>query len=121
MESQVAPVDVELTVVGEVVVDHKGDLLHVNATRPHICSDEHPATLQGEETAKIRKVQVSLSPALTTPELFHDGVSLLLWHVAVHGAHGEVRLPHLLCQPVHLPLGVAEDNCLNNADLVSSQ
>ena len=45
--------DVELTVVGEVVVDHKGDLLHVNATRPHICRDEHPATLQGEETAKL--------------------------------------------------------------------
>ena len=109
--------DVELTVVGEVVVDHKGDLLHVNATRPHICRDEHPATLQGEETAKIMKVQVS--PALTTPELFHNGVSLLLWHVAVHGAHGEVRLPHLLGQPVHLPLGVAEDNCLNNPDLVS--
>ena len=61
---------------------------------------------------------VAESPALTAPELLHDCVSLLLWHVSVHGANSEVGLPHLLCQPVHLPLGVAEDNCLKNANLV---
>ena len=55
---------------------------------------------------------VAESPALTAPELLHDCVSLLLWHVSVHGANGEVGLPHLLRQPVHLPLGVAEDHRL---------
>ena len=39
----VPPVDVELTVVGKVIVDHQGDLLHVNSTRPHVCCDQHPA------------------------------------------------------------------------------
>lgn len=45
-------------------------------------------------------------------EFAHDGVTLLLRHVAVHGAHCEVVLPHLLSQPVHLPLGVAENDRL---------
>ena len=57
---------------------------------------------------------VAESPALTAPELLHDCVSLLLWHVSVHGADGEVGLPHLLRQPVHLALGVAEDDCLRD-------
>ena len=45
-------------------------------------------------------------------ELSHDGVSLLLGHVSVHAGHGEVVLSHLLSQPLHLPLGVAEDDSL---------
>ena len=64
---------------------------------------------------------VAESPALTAPELLHDCVSLLLWHVSVHGADGEVGLPHLLRQPVHLPLGVTEDHRLNNACQVSNK
>jgi hypothetical protein len=48
----------------------------------------------------------------TPPELAHDGVALLLRHVAVHCGHRKVVLPHLLRQPVHLPLGVAEDDGL---------
>lgn len=51
-------------------------------------------------------------------ELLHDGLPLLLWHVAVHGGHGEVGLPHLLRQPVHLPLGVAEDDGLRDGQRV---
>lgn len=44
---------------------------------------------------------VSWSPG-SGSELLHDGLSLLLRHVSVHGRHSEVGLPHLLCQPVHL-------------------
>ena len=61
---------------------------------------------------------VAESPALTAPELLHDCVSLLLGHVAVHGAHSEVRLPHLLREPVHLTLGVAEDDGLGDGESV---
>ena len=57
-------------------------LLHVDAPRPHVGGDEHPV--------------------LATPELLHDGVPLLLGHVPVHGRHREVRLPHLLGEPIHL-------------------
>jgi hypothetical protein len=46
------------------------------------------------------------------PEVFHDGVSLFLRHVSVHGTDGEVGLAHLFGQPVDLPLGVAEDDGL---------
>ncbi len=52
------------------------------------------------------------------PEVFHDGVSLFLRHVSVHGADGEVGLAHLLSQPVDLPLGVAEDDGLYKKKLV---
>ena len=89
--------DVELTVVGQIVVDDQGDLLHVDATRPHVCRDE--------------------DAGLAAPELLHDGVSLLLRHVSVHGAHSEVCLPHLLSEPVDLALGVAEDDRLCEKNL----
>jgi hypothetical protein len=36
-------VDVELTVVGQVVVDDQRDLLHVNAARPHVSGDQDTA------------------------------------------------------------------------------
>merc|ERR1719500_1750425 len=87
-----------VTVVGEVIVDHQRNLLDVNATSPHVCCDQHPA--------------------LATPELLHNGISLLLRHVTVHRAHREVGLPHLLCQPVDLPLCVAEDHCLGDSESV---
>ena len=90
--------DVELTVVGKIVVDDEGDLLHVNTTGPHVSGDQ--------------------DTRLAAPELLHDGVSLLLGHVAVHGAHSEVRLPHLLREPVHLTLGVAEDDGLGDGESV---
>ena len=35
------PVNVELTVVREIIVDHQGDLLDIDPTSPHISSDEH--------------------------------------------------------------------------------
>jgi hypothetical protein len=36
-------VDVELTVVGQVVVDDQRHLLHVNAARPHVSGYQHTA------------------------------------------------------------------------------
>ena len=88
------PVDVELTIVWEVIVDDQGHLLDINATCPDISCDE--------------------DTRLSTPELLHDRVPLFLGHVAVHRAHGEVGLPHLLGEPVHLALGVAEDDGLGD-------
>ncbi len=52
------------------------------------------------------------------PEFLHDGVPLLLRHITVHAGDGEVSLPHLLREPVHLPLGVAEDDGLGNGERV---
>ena len=60
-------------------------LLHIKAARPHIGGDE--------------------DAGVAASELAHDGVALLLRHVAVHGAHCEIVLPHLLRQPVHLCSG----------------
>ena len=37
----ISPVDVELTVVGQVVVDDQGNLLHVDPSGPHVCGDQH--------------------------------------------------------------------------------
>ena len=34
----------------------------------------------------------------------------------MHGRHCEVVLLHLLCQPVNLSLGVAEDDCLGDGE-----
>ena len=90
--------DVELTIVGKIVVDDERDLLDVNTTGPNISGDE--------------------DSRLAASELLHDGVSLLLRHVAVHGAHSEVRLSHLLSEPVHLALGVAEDDGLGDGQSV---
>ena len=76
--------DVQFSVVGQVVVDDEGYLGHVQTPGPHIGGNEHAAS--------------------SGPELLHDGGPLLLGHVAVHGANGEVGLPHLLRQPVHLKI-----------------
>ena len=92
------PVNVELAVVGQVVVDDERDLLHVDAARPHVRGDEHPAH--------------------AAAELLHDGVALRLLHVAVHGRDGEVRLAHLLRQPVDLASRVAEYHRLRDRQRV---
>lgn len=100
-------VNVQLTIVWQIVIDNQGDLsssketfrsdntlitfglqgefadlLDVKPTSPDICGDQHAS--------------------LTTPELIHDSITLLLWHITMHGRHCEVVLPHLLCKPVNL-------------------
>merc|ERR1712113_292130 len=87
-------VDVELTIVGEVIADHKRNLLHIESTAPQVSGDQHTA---GSGT-----------------ELLHDGISFLLWHVSVDGSHGEVAITHFLREPINLLLGVAEDYSLRN-------
>ena len=73
-------------------------LLHVDASGPHVSGDEHARGAR--------------------PELCHDRVPLLLRHVAVHRGDGEVVGAHLLCKPVHLALGVAEDDRLRDGERV---
>ena len=64
------------------------DLLHVDAAAPDVGGDEH---------ARVARA-----------ELGHDGVALLLRHVAVHGGDCEVGLTHLVGQPVDLVRGKGE-------------
>uniref|UniRef100_A0A8W7PPN0 Uncharacterized protein n=1 Tax=Anopheles coluzzii TaxID=1518534 RepID=A0A8W7PPN0_ANOCL len=90
--------DVQLTVVRQIVVDDQRHLLHVDTARPNVGRDQHPA--------------------LAGPELFHNFVTLLLRHVAVHRADGKVGLAHLLRQPVDLAPGVAEDDRLRDGQRV---
>ena len=122
-----SPVNVELTVVGQVIVDDQRDLLHVDAPGPNIGGDEHPTTAKTGQQVVERLVffadqmiapeyHVTNSPPFSSPELLHDGVSLRLLHVAVHVGDGEVLLSHLLRQPLHLPLGVAEDDGLGDGE-----
>lgn len=87
-------VDIVLTITRQIVVDDQRHLLHVDSARPHIRRDEDP-------TVPLAKV-------------LHDAVALLLRHFAVHAAHGEVRLPHLLREPVDLAPRVAEDDGLGD-------
>jgi len=50
------------------------------------------------------------------PKIFHDGVSLFLGHVAMHGAYSEIRLSHPFSEPVNLPFCVAENDRLKKTD-----
>mmetsp|Transcript_88339 Transcript_88339/g.142961 ORF Transcript_88339/g.142961 Transcript_88339/m.142961 type:complete len:234 (-) Transcript_88339:621-1322(-) len=89
-------VDVELTVVGQIVVDHQRHLGYIKTTCPDISGNEHTAR----------------APA----EFAHDGVTLALRHIAVHRGHSKVSLAHLVSEPVNLPLRVAEDNSLSDCE-----
>lgn len=90
--------DVELTRLRQVVADNQADLLDVESTTPDVCSDENTA--------------------LPRPELFHDRVSFLLGHTAVHEADREVSFTHLPRQPLHLGAFVAENYGLSDRQSV---
>lgn len=49
---------------------------------------------------------------LSRTKLFHNIISLLLWHVSMHRTDSEVGLLHFLCEPVHLPFSVTENHSL---------
>ncbi|KAI0558376.1 eukaryotic translation initiation factor 4A [Gracilaria domingensis] len=89
-------VQVRLLLQRHVVVDDQADLLHVDASRPHIGGNEH-AVIAGAKGV-------------------HDGVPLLLLHVAVHGGDDKVALLHLLGEPLHFPARVAEDDGLRDGE-----
>ena len=88
--------DVVFAVAGQVIVDDQTNLLDIDAARPNVGRDEHPA--------------MALSKVL------HDGVAFLLRHVAVHATDSEVGLAHLVRQPVHLAARVAEDDSLGDGE-----
>lgn len=88
----VLPMDVVLAVGGKVIVDNKGNLLHVNATSEEIGGDE--------DTGR------------TAAELTHDDIALTLLHVPVHSGYCKVALVHALCQGVDLAARVAEYHSL---------
>jgi len=74
--------NVQLAVIGKIVVDDQRHLLYVDATCPHVGRYQHTAG--------------------TRTELFHDRFTFLLWHVTMHWRHCEVCFSHLLRQPVDL-------------------
>jgi hypothetical protein len=92
------PVDVVLTIAGEVVVDDQRDLLNIDTTGPDIGRNQH--------------TRVGLA------EILHNAVALPLRHISVHRRHGEVGLAHLIGQPVDLAACVAEDDSLCDGECV---
>ena len=86
--------NVVLAVAWQVVVDVKRDLLHVDTAGKQVGGDEHTGG--------------------TRAELAHNHIAASLVHVAVHRRDREVLLPHLLCQPLDIAAGVAEDDCLHS-------
>lgn len=92
------PVDVVLTVRGQIVVDDQRHLLNIDTTSPNIRRDQH--------------TRVSLT------EVLHNAVTLPLWHISVHGRHCEVGLAHLVSEPVDLSACVTEDDSLCDCECV---
>ena len=82
----------------QVVVDNERDLLDIDTSCPHVGSDQHSRR--------------------AASELGHDGVPLLLDHLSVHAADGEVGLSQLFGEPVDLSSRVAEDDRLRNGQRV---
>lgn len=92
------PVDVVLSVARQIVVDNQTDLLHIDTARPHVRADQHSA--------------IALS------ELAHDRVAFLLGHFTVHAGDREVRITHLVREPVDLAARVAENDCLRDGECI---
>jgi len=89
-------VDVVLAVGGQIVVDHKRDLLDVDATREDIGGDEHTRTARSE--------------------LPHDQLTLLLVQVGVDRRAREIPRMHFLCQPLDLASRVDKDHRLRDRE-----
>lgn len=49
------PVNVQLSVVGKVIVDNQRDLWHVQPSGPHVCRDQHSATTHEQELLYFSK------------------------------------------------------------------
>ena len=106
------PVNVQFTIVWQVVVDNQRHLLHIYASSPHICWDQH-STAWNKQREDVRVKHFTswrknimsnsyFSLPLSRSKFFHDGISFFLWHVTMHGWNSEVCLSHLLHKPVHL-------------------
>ena len=86
------PVDVAFLALGQLVVDHEADLLHVDTSGEQVCGDEHAHRARAE--------------------LLHDDVTLLLVHLTVHDGDHEVALLHQGLELFDSLLGVAVDDGL---------
>ena len=109
------PVNVQFTIVWQVVVDNQRHLLHIYASSPHICWDQH-STAWNKQREDVRvkhfkswrknitfeKATHNFSLPLSRSKFFHDGISFFLWHITMHSWNSEVCLSHFLHKPVHL-------------------
>jgi len=84
--------DVVLLSVWELVVDDETNLLDIDTSSKKISGDQNSSG--------------------TSSELLHDGVSLLLFHLSMHGRHGEIVIVHGLLKVQHSLFGVAIDQSL---------
>ncbi|MCY1309325.1 hypothetical protein D9M70_594120 [compost metagenome] len=82
---------VGVDVGGQLVVDHGGEVFHVQAARGHVAGDQHVATAVGE--------------------LQQHFVTVALLHVAVQGQRRETELAQRVGHFVHVLAGVAEHHC----------
>lgn len=85
-------VDIVLLLEWELVVDNESNLLDIDTSSEKIGGDENSGC--------------------TSSELLHDGVSLDLVHLSVHGRDGEVMLVHSLFELEDSLLGIAIDQSL---------
>ena len=84
--------------VGQIVVDHEGNLLDVNTTSQEIGRNQNAGR--------------------TRSELAHNDVTFLLLHLTVHGGYGEIPFVHFLCEPIDFPASVTENDGLSNTQCV---
>ena len=85
-------VNVVLLLHGQLVVDNKTDLLHINTSGQQVSGNKHTDS--------------------TGSELLHHDFTLLLVHLTVHGSHDKVLGSHRLLELVHTSLGVTVDDGL---------
>jgi hypothetical protein len=55
---------------------------------------------------------------LAGTEALHNGITLRLWHLTVHGGDGEVGLLHGIGEPIDLSSSVAEDDGLSDGESI---
>ena len=84
--------DVVCNVARKIVVDHNGDLLHINTTGNQIGGNQNACC--------------------TMSEVLHAVVALKRCHLAVQHRHTEITLLHLLAQALSRYARVAEDDGL---------
>lgn len=54
------PVNVQLTIVWQIVVDYEGHLLHINTSRPNVGCDQNSATKKENKYINIMKIMLKI-------------------------------------------------------------
>lgn len=91
--------NVQLTVVGKIVIDDQRHLGDVQSASPHVRTDQNAA--KKEYHVNKSKIMKKLLP-LSASKFFHNIIAFLLFHIAVHRGNGEIGFFHFLGQPVNL-------------------